>query len=59
MNNIHNNNNNTPLSPIHNIICTQNSLPVPPAPKKGYKQYYIHEKKEWVHIKNTELKSAY
>jgi hypothetical protein len=52
-------NNNIPLSPIHNIICTQNSLPVPPAPKKGYKQYYIHEKKEWIHVKNTELKSAH
>jgi|LauGreDrversion4_1035100.scaffolds.fasta_scaffold2917014_1 hypothetical protein len=55
-------NNNIPLSPIHNIICNQNSLsvlPVPPAPKKGYKQYYIHEKKEWIHVKNTELKSAH
>jgi hypothetical protein len=54
MNNIH----HTPLSPIHNIIPTHNILPVPPTPKKGYKEYYIHEKKEWVQIKNTQIKSA-
>lgn len=56
MNNIHHT--HIPLSPIHNIISTHNTLPVPPTPKKGYKEYYIHEKKKWVQIKNTELKSA-
>ena len=44
MNNIHHT--HIPLSPIHNIISTHNTLPVPPTPKKGYKEYYIHEKKK-------------
>ena len=55
MNNIHHT--HTPLSPIHNIISTH-ILPVPPTPKKGYKEYYIHEKKKWIQVKNTQLNSA-
>ena len=32
---------------------TQEDIPVPPTPRKGYKEYYIHDKKKWIQIKNN------
>ena len=33
-------------------------IPVPPTPRKGYKEYYIHEKQKWIQIKNNVNKTA-
>ena len=28
-------------------------IPVPPTPRKGYKEYYIHDKKKWIQVRNN------